>query len=144
MRPSEVESLHWANISPSGFVEIFSAKHRERGKLSRLCRITDGIRGCLEREVTSRLEGSDLIFKSITGSPLNKDMRARAMKYACEALGIEPRPFYSTRRGTATEMFKAGYDVAKIAGQLGHKDIKTTMIYIRPSMKETAEAFRGF
>ena len=141
LRPNEADSLRKDCVRHDGFIEIVGAKHREKGKVSRLCRITERIAHVLGEGPSNE---SPLVFSSSRGKRLNKDQRCKAIKAACSHLGIEPRDFYSTRRGTATEMFKAGYDVAKIAGQLGHKKITTTMIYIRPSMKETAETYKGF
>jgi integrase len=143
MRPSEVENLKFKNIKDA-HIEIVGAKHREEGKVSRLCRITDKVRETIQPFLGLNKSPEDFVFSTHSGGRLNKDFRSIAIKKACELVGIFPRDFYSTRRGTATEMFKAGYDVAKIAGQLGHRNISTTMLYIKPSLTETADCFKGF
>ncbi len=137
MRPAELDNLTWDDVGEE-FISIRSAKGKEVGTVSRLVRVTPGVKSSLP----PRSRG--LVFKSMTGKKLNKDTRGEAIKGACEAVGIKPREFYNTRRGTATEMFKRGYDITSIQRQLGHANISTTQIYIRPTMVEAANSFRGF
>ncbi len=135
MRPSEAQALTWNDIH-GNFIQVKHAKGRNKDQVARLCKITE--------QVASSLPGygyayhkSNLIFCSIEGKPLNKDMRSRASQY------LYGKEFYSTRRGTATAMHNMGYDILTISHQLGHRDIKTTQIYIRPTMQDKANGFRG-
>ncbi len=136
MRPNEVETLRWEDVGPE-YISIRSAKAKEVGVVAREIRRPNG---CGGDSAASR----GLVFRSVDGCCLNKDTRSAAFRTACRMSGIEEREPYSTRRGTATEMFKAGYDVAHIKGQLGHANIQTTMIYIKPTMREVADQFKGF
>jgi integrase len=137
MRPSELDNLEWADVGPE-FIQVRSAKHQEVGAVARMVRVTDKVK----QIIPNRSQG--LVFKSLNGKKLNKDTRSEAIHYACTKTGIPAREFYSTRRGTATEMFKAGYDISAIQHQLGHRDISTTQIYIKPTMEQAASVFRGF
>lgn len=137
MRPSELDNLLWEDVGPE-FIQVRSAKHHEVGAVARLVKITDKV----YHNLPKRTQG--LVFKSLTNKPLNKDTRSDAIHYACTKVGIEPREFYSTRRGTATEMARAGYSISAIQCQLGHRDIGTTQLYIKPSMRQAASLFKGF
>ena len=137
MRPTELDNLAWDDVGPD-FISVRSAKHQEVGAVARMVKVTDSVISCIQ----DRARG--LVFKSMTGKKLNKDTRSEAIRFVCTKVGIKPREFYNTRRGTATEMFKAGYDISAIQHQLGHKDISTTQIYIKPTMQQAASVFRGF
>lgn len=138
MRPSEVEGLTWGDITEDHIL-IKSSKWKEKGKVSRYCKLTPEIKEVLPE----RRSPTELVFLSVEGRKLNKDMRSRAIHAACKNLLIEERDFYSTRRGTATEMHRAGYDLLDISRQLGHESLETTKIYIQLSMIESANRFKG-
>ncbi len=144
MRPNEVADLLWEDVG-SEFISIRGAKAKQKGVVSRMVRITEGVKSVIDSCLLGRnpLHGNH-VYSSVEGRRLNKDTRSQAIHVACRMAGIPEREFYSTRRGTATEMFKAGYDVAQIQKQLGHANIQTTMIYIKPTMQEAASQFKGF
>lgn len=138
LRPSEVEGLKWEDVGED-LIAVKSAKWKEEGKISRYCKITPEIREVLPE----RRSPEEFVFRSIEGRRLNKDMRSRAIHSACRSAGVGERDFYSTRRGTATEMFRNGYSLLDISKQLGHESTKTTEIYIQLTMTEAANRFRG-
>lgn len=147
LRPSELGALVWEDVGDE-YILVRSAKAKEVGVVSRMVKITEGVKDALaflvKRDLLARHGMVGRVFHSINGSPLNKDTRSKAIHVACKMAGIPEREFYCTRRGTATEMFKAGYDVAHIQKQLGHSNVATTMIYIKPTMQEAASYFKGF
>lgn len=54
----------------------------------------------------------------------------KALKRAVRAVGIEKRVSCHTfRHSFATHLLQAGYDIRTVQELLGHKDVKTTMIY---------------
>jgi len=62
---------------------------------------------------------------------LNPSAVQRAVKKAGKACGI-PKPVtcHTLRRTFATQMLRAGYDVRTVQRVMGHKDVRTTMVYI--------------
>jgi integron integrase len=62
---------------------------------------------------------------------LNPSATQREMKKAARAAGI-PKPVtcHTLRRTFATQMLRAGYDVRTVQRLMGHRDVRTTMIYV--------------
>lgn len=140
LRPTEAQNLKWSDLRPDGFLEVRHAKGRNKDSVARLCKITEQIKSVITplSSATGTKDAIDLVFTSVEGKPLNKDMRGRAARF------LFGKEFYATRRGTATAMHNSGnYDILQIAQQLGHRDIKTTQIYIRPTMQQRADNFKG-
>ena len=56
----------------------------------------------------------------------------RRIKKAARASGInKPVTCHTLRRSFATQMLRAGYDVRSVQKLMGHRDIRTTMIYLQ-------------
>ncbi len=56
----------------------------------------------------------------------------KRMKEAARASGIaKPVTCHILRKSFATQMFRAGYDARSVQKLMGHRDIRTTMIYVQ-------------
>ncbi len=63
---------------------------------------------------------------------LHPSAMQRHMKKAVRASAISKRVnCHTLRKSFATEMFRAGYDARSVQKLMGHKDIRTTMIYVQ-------------
>lgn len=62
---------------------------------------------------------------------LSPSATQRAVKKAAKTSGI-PKPVscHTLRRSFATQMLRAGYDVRSVQKLMGHRDVRTTMIYV--------------
>jgi site-specific recombinase XerD len=62
---------------------------------------------------------------------LNESGVQKAVRAAARLAGIENKPVscHTFRHSFATHLLEAGYDIRTVQELLGHKDVKTTMIY---------------
>jgi site-specific recombinase XerD len=56
----------------------------------------------------------------------------RKIKQAARASSI-PKPItcHTLRRSFCTQMLRAGYDVRSVQKLMGHRDVRTTMLYVQ-------------
>lgn len=138
MRPSEARALRWTEVGEKMIV-VMGSKDREKGKPSRMIPILPEIQWCLD--YCAKRE-SGWVFLSAKGRPLNKDMTCLKVQQVYARVGAKA-VLYDTRRGVATEMIRQGYSLLDVAGLLGHKDTKTTEKYVRLTMEERANNYKG-
>lgn len=72
----------------------------------------------------------------VTGRPgrhhLDPTAMQRRIKQAARRSGItKPITCHTLRRSFATQMLRAGYDVRSVQRLMGHRDIRTTMLYVQ-------------
>ncbi len=139
MRPAEVRNLKWADVGDK-YITVMGAKDREEGTPSRMVLITPEVRECLE--VCQSWHHAEWCFVTESRRPFNKDMVCQKVYQIFTAMGISGT-LYDARRGLATEMFDRGYTLLEISWQLGHRNTKTTEIYIQKTMEGKALSFKG-
>lgn len=62
---------------------------------------------------------------------LSPSATQRKVKKAAKAAGVsKPVTCHTLRRSFATQMLRAGYDVRTVQRLMGHRDVRTTMIYV--------------
>lgn len=110
----------------SGRVVFVDTKNHENREVY----ITQPLTSLL-RDFTTSKKGTDLVFQSFIGSPMipqnfNGDLKRRAIK-----AGITKRVHpHLLRHSYGTHLYIATHDIGLVQMVLGHKDIKSTMIYI--------------
>lgn len=112
---------------------------------SLLKRWLEARRTILER---SGAPGSDAVFISLDhqtfGDALKKYGYQRAFRRAREAAGIKRKYTpHSARHGHATLLAKSGMDVYKLKDDLGHANVKNTMIYTHIEREDVQAAHKA-
>ena len=89
----------------------------------------------------------DLVFcHPHTGGPLDSSNVLTRFKDALRAAGVRPIRFHDLRHTFGTQMAAAGVPIRALQEWMGHRDIKTTMIYAdyQPSDQERELVARAF
>jgi integrase len=73
--------------------------------------------------------------------PLNKGSLDSVWRNVCKDLGIEDLHFHDSRHEACTRLAKV-YDVLTLAKVIGHRDLKSLMIYYNPTAEELAKKRR--
>lgn len=127
--------------------QVYGGKHREDGVASREVIMGKEEKWALEffkRQpvfnpdigahgvVDNHLDNSKFTFRTDKGKKFDDAYNAIMQKEVDQVAGLDSsRTFYDCRRGLATEMFRRGVPIRTIADRLGHKNVETTMRYIK-------------
>jgi integrase len=145
-RVSEVINLKWGNIR-DGYINIVGGKRKEEGEISRKIKIIPELEECIKyaRKIAFRPElmGEYIFVTASQKIRINIVFMRQVIKELCMKCGITYKELRCVRRGLATSMVKAGYDIYTIKAQLGHSNIQTTQRYITPTLEETADLYKG-
>ena len=135
LRSKEAMNLEWSNVD----YKRNSLRIKGKGNRERLIPIS-----LLLKEALQGLpQINDYIFPSrITKKPL-VDIR-RGIEFAKKRAGIKRKITpHMLRHSFATHLLEAGNDIRVIQQLLGHKDIKTTMIYTNVAFPLKEKAIRS-
>jgi len=81
------------------------------------------------------------VFTSRTGAPIHFDTARKALAFAAREAGItKPVTPHTLRHGFATGQLEAGTDLRVVQAQMGHRDIRTTQIYLQVSTRLIRQA----
>jgi integrase len=110
-RPAEVAAVRAEDIDGDWLV-IRGGEDGTKNYQERLVPINKALREVIEREG----------FEQRTGRLFNINTPTRALKNACDRLGMDSVTPYTLRHFFATSCMEAGVDVATVADWMGHKD----------------------
>jgi len=128
LRASEVGLLRVSDIDWSRS-KIFI--HRLKGSLSgeQLMKADEvkALRGYLR----TRKDGSDILFLSKKGNPIDRRQLDYLMKRYCAEAGLpkEKAHFHSLKHSLGVHLMDAGADIMFVRELLGHKNIQNTLVY---------------
>lgn len=132
LRRSELLSLRWDNIRWDGSLLIVKGK----GEYERIIPIPSAIFDILHENWLSLGKPEGRII------PLGKSPFARAFKRHVVNCGLDPQKVtpHTLRHTFGSHLSQQGVDITIIKSLMGHKDIKTTMVYIHLHKTQMLEA----
>ncbi|HEY1815551.1 MAG TPA: site-specific integrase [Kofleriaceae bacterium] len=147
MRLGEIASLRWRHIGDTTITIETSwegplkARYEDDEDAARIAPLSPELAAILEawREVTNG--GADDRVVLVGGKRAlveHKDDMASKTRSACKRASVTPLTFHALRATYATLVADAGLPVSKLSALLGHADVKTTAIYIRPESSHAA------
>jgi site-specific recombinase XerD len=137
LRLGEVEELRLEDLDfPQKRLSVRDGK----GKKDRTVYLTETATHALQEYLKVRGEGSgDHVFL-FRNAPLRKDILRDRLKFAGKQVGVPVFP-HRLRHTCATQLLNAGWRVTSIQRFLGHKKLKSTMIYARAHDQTVAEDY---
>jgi len=126
MRMGEIVALTWPGVDLfRRTVTVFRSKNGERRTIPMNATVLD----LLKRKHGIRSKETDLVFHSLTNTPLDGSNIRRAFTAALDSAKIEDFHFHDLRHTFATRMVQAGIDLYKVQRLLGHKSPIMTQRY---------------
>jgi len=96
----------------------------------------DVLRFCNDNKIKTQ----DHVFQSNRKKPLSYNTVYKNLKKACEACGIKKEvTTHSFRRSRATHLLNDGLSIYKVSTFLRHKQIRTTIKYLKLSKKRLSD-----
>lgn len=131
MRSKELLALHVTDIDLDSRI-IYIRDHGEGMKNyhERTAIIPRPLEKIIRKHLATRNTGNESLFPSRSGNALTgKGLQYMIRKYGVKA-GIDKNVHpHMLRHTTATLMCASGINIALVQQQLGHKDLKSTMVY---------------
>jgi site-specific recombinase XerD len=147
LRISEAANLRASDLDHARGVIIV---RNGKGGRDRLVKLGDALYELLRtywREVRTQgphgtgLSRTSLLFIAKTGAPLHFEAARKALALAALAAGITKRVTpHTLRHGFATGQLEAGTDLSVVQAQLGHRDLRTTQVYLHVSTRLIRQA----
>lgn len=160
MRPSEYLGLKWQDVDwARQTVSVVRTLQRLNGRWSfsdtkrarsrRVVKLQTWIVALLREQFTTATvntscpESADLVFKTISGDPINADCLAKHFKSLLRLAGLPMIRLYDLRHTAATLALAAGVPPKVISEQLGHASAAFTLdtyTHVLPHMQDEAAA----
>lgn len=122
---------------------------RKKGSITAPFRLTAVEANALRAWIRKRGEMPGPLFPSRKHSPISRDQVYELMKRYCARAGIakERSHPHALKHSCGTHVLRRLKDITQVQDHLGHKDIKSTMVYARvvnPTRDQAAEALRSW
>ena len=147
IRVSAACALHRSDVRVGrGERELFV--RRAKGGKPRKVRLPDSLRDVL-RDYMEAFPGEadDALFRGTLASPgaMSRTTGWRRWKKALDAVGLDlpGRGCHAARHGLGLALYKQTGDLRLVAAQLGHSDLRSTMVYTAPLPEDVDAALDG-
>ena len=146
-RIEEVRVLKFLDVeTKSGRIKVLTLKQRKANKIYRYLKISDKLMSLiLSHRIADKLNDNDFILaKETGGSAITRKSITYILKYNTERLlGKEylgkAHP-HALRHTRAIHLLDSGMNIMLLKNFLGHSNISNTLIYLKYSNKDMAEA----
>jgi integrase len=156
LRQGELLALRWRDVDwPAGRVRVRRSLVRgefgtpKSRRASRSVPLADVLAAALDahQRTSAYARDDDLVFAHPhLGKPIDRSKLLKRYKSAARRAGIRDVRFHDLRHTFGTRMAAAGVPMRTLQEWLGHRDFKTTLIYVdyAPSGKEREFVERAF
>jgi site-specific recombinase XerD len=145
-RVEEVRDIKFSDIENSGRIKVLTLKQRKKNKIYRYLKISDRLLSAiLQHRIDNNLSDNDFILtKTSGGSAITRKSISYILKYNTEkTLGKEnlykAHP-HALRHTRAIHLLDSGMNIMLLKNFLGHSNISNTLIYLKYSNKDMADA----
>ena len=146
LRVSELVSLKLSDYDSSERILTVIGK----GDVQRSLYVGDVAHELLEQykhEVRGKLLhnhiGETTLFIGRTGKKLTRQLVHKRFTYYCSLANVEAK-VHTLRHSFASHLLRGGADLRSVQELLGHKDIRTTQIYIHSETEDRYQKYRTF
>lgn len=132
LRLAEVTNLKWRNVDwDNGFIKIGDSSFTTKTAETRIIPICESLKELLKNLFESNINNSEYVFTKENGYPFSSDYVSHTFTKAVKKSGSDPEiHFHSLRHSTASQLAKMNISPTHIQKILGHKNQKTTEIYL--------------
>ncbi|MHB1645892.1 MAG: tyrosine-type recombinase/integrase [bacterium] len=146
-RIEEIRALKFSDIDTSvGRIKVLTLKQRKKNKIYRYLKISDKLLSLiLKRQLKNKLNDTDFVLSQTSGKdPITRVGVSYILKtYTEKLLGKEnlykAHP-HGLRHTRAIHLLDSGMNIMLLKNFLGHSNIVNTLIYLKYSNKDMAEA----
>ena len=146
-RIEEARTLKFSDIDTgNGRVKVLTLKQRKKNKIYRYLKISDKLLSLiLNHRVTAKLTDDDFILSQRQGKPAitRKGISLMFKSYVVKLLGqsnLDKAHPHALRHTRAVHLLDSGMNIMLLKNFLGHASISNTLIYLKYSNKDMAEA----
>jgi integrase len=148
LRPMDMYNHKRTQFTHQGgqvFLEVWGAKGREKGSLTRYVMLDDDTLKILKyfQSLPKAVGHEEYTFRTLAGQCFCQPWLCQQVKKICTWAGIAPRALYDARRGIVTTLDKAGVDYKRIRDRVGHIKESTTRRYSHMDEMEKAKAYKA-
>ncbi len=146
-RVEEARELRFADVeSSTGRIKVLTLKQRKNNKIYRYLKISDKLMSLiLSHRLEDKLNDNDFILaKEPNGKAIDRKSITYALKYNTLKLFGKENLYkahpHALRHSRAIHLLDAGMNIMLLKNFLGHSNISNTLIYLKYSNKDLAEA----
>ena len=145
-RIEEVRALKFSDVESSGRIKVLTLKQRKANKIYRYLKISDKLLSLiLNHRIADKLNDNDFILAKETGGiAIARKSITYILKYNTERLlgksYLDKAHPHALRHSRAVHLLDSGMNIMLLKNFLGHSNISNTLIYLKYSNKDMAEA----